>query len=117
MTDRVTDAELRGIETAIEKQFRGKPLLSWWEKADGESPPSVAVSSVVAKRLVTELRRLRALFAGIADPIPTIGPQCPHHGDRCWWCAVKIHEQSPEPHAENCPWPELEREVLAAIED
>jgi len=72
MTDRVAEAELREIEAAIAQAVRDKPL-SWWERADGEPAKSIVLAPLVARRLVVELRRLRALFTDLADPDPTIG--------------------------------------------
>ena len=115
MTDRVTEVELKKIEAAIARATPPPRIVFWWERLD-DKPTSVALSSDLAKRLVTDLRRLRQLFIALTDPDPVTGSKCPRIGDRCRWCATRIDAEPPEVHAEDCPWTHLEREVLARIE-
>ena len=113
MTDRVTEAELKKIETAIADVARPR-VLSWWVRAEDEAT-SIVLSSNLAKRLVVDLRRLRQLFNALADPDTMRGSRCPRNGDGCWWCGAALDAEPPQLHSETCPWSHLEREVLAGI--
>jgi len=70
------------------------------------------------RHLVTEIRRLRRLLVKVAHKNPYLGPQCPRHEGRCWWCGARLEGVAPEPHkVDACPWAELKREALAVIEE
>lgn len=93
MNARVTEAEL---ESAIHR------LMTWDQH----------------RHLVAEIRRLRRLLVKAAHRNPYVGPECPRHEGRCWWCGARVEGVAPEPHkAVACPWAELKREALAATEE
>jgi len=93
MTARITEAEL---ESAIDRM----------------------ITLDQRRHLVAEIRRLRRLLVRVANPDRYLGPQCPRHEGRCWWCGARMEGVAPEPHkAASCPWPELKRDALSVIEE
>ena len=86
-------------------------------EADLESAVARLVTWDQRRHLVAELRRLRRLLVKTAHRNPYLGPECPRVEGRCWWCGARLEGVAPEPHKmPSCPWPELKRETLDAIE-
>ena len=76
-------------------------------------PLTMGLTSDPCRALVAEVRRLRSLV-GRAGAKSMPAEQCWETGPECGWCDA---DPSRNPHAQDCPWSEIEAEALAQRED
>jgi len=115
-SDRIREAEYNRIVAQVKthlERFTAKDLAGFQEYYGPNCgcPPEQVIFDVA--RLVAEVRRLRSLVrrAG-AKSMPA--EQCWETGPECGWCDA---DPSRNPHAQDCPWSEIEAEALAQRED
>lgn len=123
MTDnpRLTEEAL----AAIERRLDDEPIVAYTCASCGvvQRPPTLAGRDHVAfeiPRLVAEVRRLLALVKSAHDAILENGSDSAPEEDPvdyeqglCLFCgaAVSKGQVRREPHATDCPWPAMVREV------